>query len=317
MTSLITQVRAKLFIRSSRKSMHALDGAYASLLHGRSLDFEDLRAYAYGDQVRDIDWRATARMGTPLVKRHRANRMHTILFVVDTGLSMAALAHDEKPKKDLAILATGALGFLALRHGDDFSVVHGDAAGIRRRAPGRSEGALEHALRAIDRAIRTTSAPSDRDGLLAYVARTVARRCIVVIVTDETPLTDETERMLRRLRVQHDVLWITIRDADPVLPDPVGSFDRLRDRQGDGIRARHGEGISGRRRDVETRWAVPDFVHGDAEVVADIMAQSQAETARRDDLLDGLEISHAALDTQDGAVAALLRMLNRRTHVRA
>src|SRR4029078_5913051 len=85
MTSLITQVKSKLFIHSSRKSLHALDGAYASLLHGRSLDFEDLRKYEYGDQVRDIDWRATARQGTPLVKRHRAQRMHTILFAVDTG----------------------------------------------------------------------------------------------------------------------------------------------------------------------------------------------------------------------------------------
>ncbi|MGO2684874.1 DUF58 domain-containing protein [Microbacterium sp.] len=293
MASLITQVKSKLFIHSSQKSMHALDGAYASLLHGRSLDFEDLRHYEYGDQVRDIDWRATARMGEPLVKRHRANRMHTVLFVVDTGLSMTALSHDEKPKKDLALLATGALGVLALRHGDDFSVVHGDADRIRRRAPGRSEGALEHALRTIDHAIATASAPSDRDALLSFVARTIARRCIVVIVTDEAPVTDETERMLRRLRVQHDVLWISIRDADPVL-----------------AHATHAA-----RADVSTRWSIPDFVHGDAEVLGEIVAQSQADAARRDDLLDRLEISRAALDTQDDAVGDLLRMLNRRAHV--
>lgn len=299
MASLITQVKSKLFIHSSQKSMHALDGAYASLMHGRSLDFEDLRAYEYGDQVRDIDWRATARMGAPLVKRHRANRMHTVLFVVDTGLSMTALAHDEKPKKDLATLATGVLGVLALRHGDDFSVVHGDGERIRRRAPGRSEGALEHALRTIDQAIATATAPSDRDALLSFVARTIARRCIVVIVTDEAPVTDDTERMLRRLRVQHDVLWITLRDADPVL-----TSDELRERGSRG------------RRDVETRWAIPDFVHGDAQVRDEIAAHTQADAARRDSLLDALEISHAALETQDDAVAALLRMLNRRAHVR-
>lgn len=295
MPSLITQVKSKLFIHSSQKSMHALDGAYASLLHGRSLDFEDLRAYEYGDQVRDIDWRATARMDVPMVKRLRANRMHTVLFVVDTGLSMTALAHDEKPKRDLAILATGALGILALRHGDDFSVIHGDAQRIRRRAPGRSEGALEHALRTIDQEIATASAPSDRDALLSFVARTIARRCIVVIVTDETPVTDETERMLRRLRVQHDVVWVTIRDADPVL-DHVSHAART---------------------DVGTRWAIPDFVHGDLEVRGEIVAQAEADAARRDDLLDGLEISRAALDTQDAAVGELLRMLNRRAHVRS
>ena len=166
MASLITQVKSKLFIHSSRKSLHALDGAYASLLHGRSLDFEDLRKYEYGDQVRDIDWRATARLGTPLVKRSRATRMHTVMFVVDTGRSMAALAADERSKKELAILATGALGVLTLRHGDDFTVVYGDASRVRRLAPGRSEGALEHALRTLDRAVDDAAAPSARDALL-------------------------------------------------------------------------------------------------------------------------------------------------------
>ncbi|HCS61827.1 MAG TPA: DUF58 domain-containing protein [Microbacterium sp.] len=300
MATLITQVKSKLFIHSSQKSMHALDGAYASLLHGRSLDFEDLRQYEYGDQVRDIDWRATARLGEPLVKRHRANRMHTVLFVVDTGRAMTAIAHDEKPKKDLAILATGALGILALRHGDDFSVVYGDAERVRRRAPGRSEGALEHSLRTIDTAITSSTAPSDRDALLSYVARNIARRMIVVIVTDEAPVTDETERMLRRMRVQHDVLWITLRDADPVLRS-----DELRERGGS-VRS-----------DVDTHWDIPDFVHGDAEVLGELMAQQQADTARLNDLLDRLEITHTSLETQDDAAAALLRMLNRRAHVRS
>jgi len=295
MSSLITQVKSRLFIHSSQKSLHALDGAYASLLHGRSLDFEDLRKYEYGDQVRDIDWRATARIGTPLVKRHRANRMHTVLFVVDTGRAMTALAHDEKPKKDLAVLATGALGILALRHGDDFSVVHGDADGIRRRAPGRSEGALEHALRTIDTAISTSSSPGDRDALLSYVARTIARRMIVVIITDEAPVTDETERLLRRLRVQHDVLWVTLRDADPVL-----------DHAAETVRA-----------DVLSSWSIPDFVHGDLDVLGELTAQTEADAATRDQLLDRLEISHTALDTQDDAIGDILRMLNRRAHVRA
>ncbi|MDR2999309.1 MAG: DUF58 domain-containing protein, partial [Microbacterium sp.] len=196
MASLITQVKSKLFIHSSKKSMHALDGAYASLLRGRSLDFEDLRPYEYGDQVRDIDWRATAKHNEPLVKRTKATRMHTVLFVVDTGRGMRALAEDERPKSELAVLVAGALGFLTVRHGDDFSVVHGDASGIHRVAPSGTEGGLEHALRRIQRAVGTSGAPNDRDGLLGYVARTIARRMIMVIVTDEQPTTDETERML-------------------------------------------------------------------------------------------------------------------------
>ncbi|WP_353114957.1 DUF58 domain-containing protein [Microbacterium sp.] len=293
MASLITQVRAKLFIHASKKSMHALDGAYASLLRGRSLDFEDLRPYEYGDQVRDIDWKATAKQGEPLVKRTRATRMHTVLFVVDTGRGMTALAHDERAKADLAVIATGALGFLAVRHGDDVSVVYGDASEIRRIAPTGTEGGLEHALRRIQEAATASTAPNARDALLGYVARTIAKRMIVVVVTDEQPVTDETERMLRRLTVQHDVLWLTLRDADPVL-----------------------DGATAARRDVDSRWLVPDFVHGDAAVMQELAAQEAADTARRDELLRRMEISHAELDGQDSAVPALLQMLNRRSHAR-
>ncbi len=293
MPSLVTQVKSRLFIRSSQKSMHALDGAYASLLRGRSLDFEDLRPYEYGDQVRDIDWKATAKHGSPLIKRTKATRMHTVLFVVDTGRSMNALAEDEGTKRELAVLVTGALGFLTVRHGDDFWIVYGDAARVRRLAPGGSEGALEHGLRALDRAIGESSAPNDRESLLRYVARNIARRMIVVIVTDEAPVTDETERMLRRLGVQHDLLWLTLRDADPVV------------------------GRSGaHRRDVDSSWAVPDFVHGDAEVMAELAAQEAAETAHRHDVLRRLEITHAEFGGQDAAVPTLLTMLNRRSHAR-
>ena len=244
--------------------------------------------------MRDIDWRATARLGTPLVKRSRATRMHTVLFVVDTGRSMSALAADERSKKELAILATGVLGVLTLRHGDDFTTVYGDAAKVRRLAPGRSEGALEHALRTIDRAIDGSDAPSDRDALLSFVTRTISRRMIVVVITDEAPVTDETERMLRRLRVQHDVLWLTLRDAEPVLDH---STRRIRS-------------------DVDSRWQVPDFVQGDRGIVQELTAQTEADAAHLAELLTRLEISHSALDGQDDAVAQLLQLLNRRSNAR-
>ena len=296
MASLITQVRAKLFIRSSQKSMHALDGAYASLLRGRSLDFEDLRPYEFGDQVRDIDWRATARHGEPLIKRTKATRKHTVLFVVDTGRGMRALAEDEGGKRDLAVLLTGALGFLTVRHGDDFSVVYGDSARVRRLATGSSEGALEHALRTISAAVDSSTAAGDRDALLRYTARNIARRMIVVLVTDEAPLTPDTEGLLRRLAVQHDLLWLTVRDADPVIRPGSGGTHR---------------------RDVDSGWAIPDFVHGDAEVMAELATDEAAHTAARDATLRRLEITHAEFGAQSTAVSTLLAMLNRRSHARS
>ena len=292
MPSLVPAVKSKLFIHSTRKSMHLLDGAYASLLYGRSLDFEDLRSYEIGDEVRDIDWRATARLGSLLVKRSRANRVHTVLLAVDTGRSMRALAPDDNPKRELAVLTAGILGLLAIRHGDAVSVLYGDSETVRRVPPGRSEGALEHALRTIDRAISTAVRSSDRDKLLDTIARTVSRRALVVLVTDEAPVTDETDRLLRRLRVQHDVLWLTARDADPVQAARGGAA----------------------RRDVDTGWTVPDYLHGNREIVDEIARMRAEQDAHRATVLDRLDISHAELASQSDAVGAVLRMLHRRTH---
>lgn len=294
MAGLLAQVKSRLFIASTLRSAHPLDGAYASLVRGRSLDFEDLRPYEAGDEVRDIDWRATARAGEPMVRRSYAERRHTILFVVDSGLGMRALARDEGGKKELAILAVGALGILALRHGDDVLLLLSDHGRPRRVASRRSEGGLELLLRQLDAAIDDADDAAPRDALLRTVAQSFARRMIVVLVTDEQPITAAGERELRRLRVQHDLLWLTLRDADPVLP----------------------ERSSGVRRDARTGWAVPEFLHGDGEVVAELEAERAAADERRAAVLDRLAITHAELDGRDTAVASLLRMLHGRSRAR-
>ena len=108
-----------------------LDGEYGSVFKGRSLDFEDLRAYVPGDEVRDIDWKATARHGSPLIRRYVAVRRQTLLLVTDTGRNMAATSADGEDKKDIAVMALGVLGYLALRHRDVVGLVAGDSTGSR------------------------------------------------------------------------------------------------------------------------------------------------------------------------------------------
>jgi len=294
MAGLLARVKSKLFIASTLKSVHPLDGGYASLVRGRSLDFEDLRAYEMGDEVRDIDWRATARVGEPMVRRSYAERRHTILFVIDSGVGMRALAHDERSKKDLAILTVGAIASLAIKHGDDIMLMYAEHGRARRVASRRSEGGVELMLRSLDAVLEAATDDAPRDLLLRAVAETVARRTIVVVVTDDVSIGANGERELRRLRVQHDLVWLTLRNADPVLLE--------RPKQS--------------RRDANTGWVVPDFLHGSAEIVAEFDAQRADEDARRAALLDQLEITHAVLEGQDTVVADLLRMLHRRAHAR-
>jgi hypothetical protein len=94
--------------------------------------------------------------------------------------------------------------------------------------------------------------------------------------------------------VQHDVLWLTLRDADPVLDHRTGRM----------------------RADADSRWQVPDFVQGDRGIVQELTAQREADAARLAELLTRMEISHSSLDGQDDAVAQLLQLLNRRSNAR-
>ncbi|MET4588548.1 DUF58 domain-containing protein [Arthrobacter sp. 754] len=216
MASLLQRVRAKMAIFAHRRARGMLDGEYGSVFRGRSLDFDDLRAYVPGDEVRDIDWKATARHGSPLIKRYVAVRRQTVLLIADTGRNMAAESRDGETKKDIAVMALGVVGYLAHRHGDVVGLVCGDANGSRAIPAKSGEAHLERLLREVDSSTGLDSGPSRIDEQLEHVARTVKGRYLLFVVADERAGFPGTEQLLRRLRAQHEILWLTIRDADLV-----------------------------------------------------------------------------------------------------
>ncbi|UUL75161.1 DUF58 domain-containing protein [Pseudarthrobacter sp. Fe7] len=160
MASLLQRVKSKMAIFAHRKARGMLDGEYGSVFRGRSLDFDDLRAYVPGDEVRDIDWKATARHGAPLVRRYMAVRRQTVLLVTDTGRNMAAEARSGEVKKDIAVLALGVLGYLAHRHGDVVGLVCGDSAATRSIPAKSGEAHLERLLRHVDSQTSLEAGPS-------------------------------------------------------------------------------------------------------------------------------------------------------------
>lgn len=78
-----------LWVRSRREATSWLVGGYTSAFRGGGVEFEELRPYTFGDEVRSIDWNATARSGEPWVKRFREERAHTVLVLLDVSASMA------------------------------------------------------------------------------------------------------------------------------------------------------------------------------------------------------------------------------------
>jgi uncharacterized protein (DUF58 family) len=221
-TSLLRRVKSNMAIFAHRKARGMLDGEYGSVFRGRSLDFDDLRAYIPGDEVRDIDWKASARHGSPLVKRYVAVRRQTVIMVADTGRNMAAAARSGETKKDIAVTALGVIGYLAHRHGDVVGLVSGDSNGTTALPAKGGEAHLERLLRQVDSAATLDAAASRIEDQLDHVVRTVKGRNLLFVVADEVAASPSILQLLRRVRAQHEVLWLTVRDAElaPALLPP-------------------------------------------------------------------------------------------------
>lgn len=230
MATLLQRVKSKIAIYAHRKARGMLDGEYGSVFRGRSLDFDDLRAYVPGDEVRDIDWKASARHGSALIRRYVAVRRQTVLLVTDTGRNMAAEARSGEAKKDIAVLSLGVLGYLALRHGDVVGMVCGDSAATRSFPAKGGEAHLERLLRHVDSHTGLDAPGSSIRDQLDYIARNISGRHLLFVVADELAADDATGRLLRRLRAQHEILWLTVRDAE-LVPPPLA--DARLQRSGD------------------------------------------------------------------------------------
>lgn len=292
-TTLLLRVKSALFVHARRRARSLLEGEYASLFHGRSLDYDDLRGYVPGDEVRDIDWKATARHDTPLVKRYVATRKHHLLLVADTGRGMAATTPSGEPKKDVAIMAAGLLGYLAIRHGDLVGLVRGTATHTEAHELRGTEGHLEGLLRAIDSTTEITGAQSDPAAQLRWVVRHVRRRMLLLVLADDRDLEPEVEDLLRRLQAQHEILWLTIEDADPTLvPAGTGAYD------------------------VADGYSLPAEVRLDRRVRDAYAAERAARVEATAALLARLGITHARVASSEAVVPAVLELLERQRRAR-
>lgn len=292
--ALLTRVRARLGIHAHRKVVGLLDGGYASVHTGRSMDFNDLREYVAGDEIKDIDWKASARSGQLLVKRYIAERKHTVWLVVATGRQLAAAATPTDSKADLAVLGAGMVGYLALRHADYVGLITGDAAGCHAERPSTRELNLERMLQLILDRSGTDAAETDLAGLLEHVIGTVRRRTIMLLVCDDIEVDEALADQLRRLRVQHELLVLTIGDLDVATPELAGR----------GIRK------------VADGAPVPRFVRSDARLSAELAELDAARAERRRVRLQQLGVASAHLRSADDALAAVRALLERHRNAR-
>lgn len=211
--------RAKQFFGTDTRGL--LDGGRHALLHTRSMELDDLRPYVAGDDVRDIDWRASARSGSVLTKRFVTERHHKVLVVADCGRNMTALTPSGEVKRDVALHAIGAVGLIVLGRSDEIAMVYGDAGGSARTRNRRGETHVEALLEGYDR--HCAGGPtavhhglSDIEVQLAYVAQSYRQRLLLVVVSDEPDVTPGLAQVLTQLSARHEVIWLMITDLPAV-----------------------------------------------------------------------------------------------------
>ncbi len=218
MSSLLVSVRKKMTLTAHRKVRNALEGEYGSVFKGRSMDFDDLRTYSPGDDVKDIDWKATARSGQVLIRRYVAIRKHNILLVVDTGREMAAATASGETKRDVSVMAAGVIAYVAQKHGDLVALVSGNDERIDYLPLKGDSPHIERILQRIDKDTQLQAPVSNVTKLLDYIARTIRRRMMLIIISDNLEFNNEQQRLIRRLGAQHELLFIGIDDLDPSAP---------------------------------------------------------------------------------------------------
>ncbi len=206
----ITKIKANLAIYTKKKTSNILEGSYNSIYKGKSMNFEDLREYVIGDNVKDIDWKASARSNKILIKQFIAEKKHNIMFILDSGKRMLADTRDLDSKKEVALMATGTIGYLVDKHGDSISAIMQGKSGVKLFPFKTGLYNLEMILTNYEREIANEN---NIEQLVDYVLKFINRRMIIFVVTDIDGMSRISESTLRRLSLLHDVMFINISDA--------------------------------------------------------------------------------------------------------
>jgi len=172
---------ARRHLPSRLARLRELDGNTSLLVRGPGTEFDSLREYVRGDDVRSIDWRATARAGTTMLRTWRPERDRHVVVVIDTGRTAAARVGDGA-RLDAAMEATLLLSALAARAGDHVHLLMFDRA-TRARVT-RVDGAqLLPALVDAMASVEPRLVDTDWDGVFAQVRGLAVRPSLVVLLT--------------------------------------------------------------------------------------------------------------------------------------
>ncbi|MBK9138967.1 MAG: DUF58 domain-containing protein [Verrucomicrobia bacterium] len=195
-------------LRSNRLVTETLAGQYHSVFKGQGMNFDEVREYQPGDDIRSIDWNVTARMRHPYVKKFVEERELTVVLVVDLSGS-GLFGSGEQSKRELAAEIASVLAFSAIRNNDKVGLLL-FTEGVEKFIPPRK--GRRHVLRVIREILfyEPKLRGTDLNTPLEFLSRVLTRRSIIVVVSDflgqSAPSRREIAAHLRRKVVLSETL---------------------------------------------------------------------------------------------------------------
>jgi uncharacterized protein (DUF58 family) len=209
----------KIRILTSRLIDDQLSGDYHSTFKGQGVEFDEVRPYTVGDDVRTIDWNVTARMGVPYIKRFSEERELTVLFMVDVSGSQGYGSRG-RSKMELSAEVTALLALTAIRNQDKIGLVLFSDRIVKYIPPRKGRDSVMRLVREVLAAEDGAEGGTDLAEALRFVNSVQKRRAVVFVVSDF--LADEAgfEKLLRATARRHDVVCVPVSDpAESDLPD--------------------------------------------------------------------------------------------------
>lgn len=273
-------------IRTQRVVTDVLAGEYESAFKGRGMEFEEVREYQPGDDIRHIDWNVTARLNSPFVKQHREERELTVMLLVDVS-SSGSFGSGEKAKSEVAAEVAAVLAYTAIRSHDRVGlIVFSDH--VELYIPAKKGRA--HVWRVIREILtyRPIRRGTDVNGALEYLGKVTPRRVVAFLISDF--LDSGYEDSLKVAARKHDLTVVTITDPREEELPRVGMIE-LQD-------AETGETII-----VDT---------SDRRLLEDFRAESRRERSELQALLRSAGAGEIAIRTDRPYVDSIIRFFKSR-----
>ncbi|NIP25822.1 MAG: DUF58 domain-containing protein [Phycisphaerae bacterium] len=217
---LIKKIR-QIQIYTSRAVDASFAGQYESVFKGRGMQFDEVREYTPGDDIRTIDWNVTARTGKPYIKRFVEEREMTVMFAVDLSAS-GDFGTVNKAKNELAAEFCAVLAFAAAKNNDKVGLlIFTDQ--IELYIPPKK--GISHMLRLVRELLyfkmpkRTTNISEALD----YLGKVVRKKATVFLVSDF--IETDFKRPLSLLNKRHDVIAVTVRDKAEISLPGIGLIE--------------------------------------------------------------------------------------------